>query len=135
MKLTRHCREQAPVAASFPSSLLINFRRRKVYLGCAATLLRDRAVGSERNWLRNSKLSLQRGNRCHARMSAIETLIEKVRQLDEAHARQLTWLQGQERTAALIRQPAGAMAMSVSPGVSGLFLAPCRVDGRTARRA
>lgn len=39
-------------------------------------------------------------------------VIEKVRQLDEAHARQLlTWLQGQERAAAPARQPAGALAM------------------------
>ena len=45
-------------------------------------------------------------------MSAIEMVIEKVRQLDEAHARQLlTWLQGQERAAAPARQPAGALAM------------------------
>ncbi len=39
-------------------------------------------------------------------------VIQKVKQLDEAHARQLlTWLQGQERAAAPARQPAGAMAM------------------------
>jgi len=39
-------------------------------------------------------------------------VIEKVKQLDEAHARQLlTWLQGQERVAAPTRQPVGAMAM------------------------
>ena len=39
-------------------------------------------------------------------------VIEKVKQLDEAHARQLlAWLQGQERAAAPARQPAGAMAM------------------------
>jgi hypothetical protein len=45
-------------------------------------------------------------------MSAIEMVMEKVKQLDEAHARQLlTWLQGQERAAAEPRQPAGAMAM------------------------
>ena len=45
-------------------------------------------------------------------MSAIEMVIQKVKQLDEAHARQLlTWLQGQERAAASARQPAGAMAM------------------------
>jgi hypothetical protein len=45
-------------------------------------------------------------------MSVVEMVIEKVKQLDEAHARQLlTWLQGQERTAAPARQPAGAMAM------------------------
>jgi len=45
-------------------------------------------------------------------MSVVEMAIEKVKQLDEAHARQLlTWLQGQERAAAPARQPAGAMAM------------------------
>ena len=45
-------------------------------------------------------------------MSAIEMVIQKVKQLDEAHARQLlTWLQGQECAAAPARQPAGAMAM------------------------
>ena len=34
-------------------------------------------------------------------------VMEKVKQLDEAHARQLlTWLQGQERAAAPARQPA-----------------------------
>jgi hypothetical protein len=45
-------------------------------------------------------------------VSAIELVIEKVKQLDEAHARQLlTWLQGQERAAEQDRQPAGAMAM------------------------
>ncbi|MCI0534367.1 MAG: hypothetical protein L0Z50_03990 [Verrucomicrobiales bacterium] len=45
-------------------------------------------------------------------MSAIEMVIEKVKQLDEAHARQLlTWLQGQERAPAPARHPAGAMAM------------------------
>lgn len=38
--------------------------------------------------------------------------IEKVKQLDEAHARQLlTWLQRLERAAPPDRQPAGAMAM------------------------
>jgi hypothetical protein len=45
-------------------------------------------------------------------VSAIEMVIQKVKQLDEAHARQLlTWLQGQERAAAPARQPAGALAM------------------------
>jgi hypothetical protein len=45
-------------------------------------------------------------------MSAIEMVIEKVKQLDEAHARQvLSWLQGQERAEAPAGQPAGAMAM------------------------
>jgi hypothetical protein len=39
-------------------------------------------------------------------------VIEKVKQLDEAHARQLlTWLQGQKRAAAQTRQPVGATAM------------------------
>ena len=39
-------------------------------------------------------------------------VIEKVKQLDEAGARQLLiWLQGQERAATHARQPAGAMAM------------------------
>ena len=39
-------------------------------------------------------------------------VIQKVKHLDEDHARQLlTWLQGQERAAAPARQPAGAMAM------------------------
>ena len=45
-------------------------------------------------------------------MSAIEMVIQKVKQLDEAHARQLlTWLQGQERAPAPDRQPVGAAAM------------------------
>jgi hypothetical protein len=45
-------------------------------------------------------------------MSAIEMVIEKVKQLDEAHARQLlTWLQRQESVAAQPRQPSGAIAM------------------------
>lgn len=39
-------------------------------------------------------------------------VIEKVKRLDEARARQLlNLLQGQEQTAATARQPAGAMAM------------------------
>ena len=39
-------------------------------------------------------------------------VIEKVKQLDEAHARQLlTWLQGQECAAAPSRPPVGALAM------------------------
>lgn len=39
-------------------------------------------------------------------------VIEKVKQLDEAHARQLlTLLQGQERIAATPHPPVGAMAM------------------------
>ena len=38
--------------------------------------------------------------------------IEKVKQLDEAHARQLlAWLQGLQRAGAPSRQPLGAMAM------------------------
>ncbi len=45
-------------------------------------------------------------------MNAIEMALEKVNQLDGAHARQLlTWLQAQERASAPARQPAGAMAM------------------------
>ena len=45
-------------------------------------------------------------------MSAIELAIEKVKQLDEPHARQLLeWLQGQEKAAAASHAPAGAMAM------------------------
>ena len=45
-------------------------------------------------------------------MSAVELVVEKVKQLDEARARQLlTWLQGQERAADSPRPPAGAMAM------------------------
>src|SRR5437773_2189087 len=52
-------------------------------------------------------------NLCYtACMSVVEAAIEKVKQLDEAHARRLlTWLQGQERAAAPARPPAGAMAM------------------------
>jgi hypothetical protein len=39
-------------------------------------------------------------------------VMEKVKQLDEAHARQLlTWLHGQEGAVAPARQPAGALAM------------------------
>ncbi len=45
-------------------------------------------------------------------MNAIERVIEKVKQLDEAHARQLlTWLERQEPGAFPAGQPAGAMAM------------------------
>jgi hypothetical protein len=45
-------------------------------------------------------------------MSAIELVIEKVKQLDEQHARQLlNWLQGQENMPTTARPPAGAMAM------------------------
>ncbi len=45
-------------------------------------------------------------------MSAVELVIEKVKQLDEPHARQLlTWLQGQEGARVPVRQPAGALAM------------------------
>lgn len=52
-------------------------------------------------------------------------VIEKVKQLDESHARKLlTWLQEQERAAAPARQPAGAMAML---GFAGRF----RPDRRT----
>lgn len=39
-------------------------------------------------------------------------VIQKVKQLDEPHARQLlNWLQGQESAPTPARQPAGAMAM------------------------
>jgi hypothetical protein len=45
-------------------------------------------------------------------MSAVEMVIEKVKQLDEAHAKLLlSWLQQQERTTTTINQPAGAVAM------------------------
>ena len=45
-------------------------------------------------------------------MSAIELVIQKVKQLDEPHARQLlNWLQGQESAPTPARQPTGAMAM------------------------
>ena len=45
-------------------------------------------------------------------MSAIEMVMEKVKQLDEAHARELlTWLERQERRAAPTRRPVGALAM------------------------
>ena len=58
-------------------------------------------------------------------MSAIEMVMEKVKQLDEAHARQLlTWLHGQERAG---RRPGSRRARwrcSVSPGAFGLKLAP-----------
>ena len=39
-------------------------------------------------------------------------VIEKVKRLDENHARELlTWLEGQETVAPTTRHPAGAMAM------------------------
>ena len=45
-------------------------------------------------------------------MSVIEIAIEKVKQLDEAHARQLlTWLQRFDPAAAPDRPPVGAVAM------------------------
>jgi len=45
-------------------------------------------------------------------MSAVETALEKVRQLDETHAhRLLAWLQELEVPTAPPRQPLGAMAM------------------------
>ena len=45
-------------------------------------------------------------------MSAQEMVLEKVKHLDEQHARQLlNWLQGQENAPTRTRQPAGAMAM------------------------
>ena len=43
-------------------------------------------------------------------MSAIEMVIEKVKHLDETHARQLlTWLQGKERAAASTPPPVNAI--------------------------
>ena len=45
-------------------------------------------------------------------MSAIELAIEKVKQLDEQHARRLLdWLQGQPTVSAPTRPPTGAVAM------------------------
>jgi hypothetical protein len=45
-------------------------------------------------------------------MSAIEMVLEKVKQLDEQHARQLlSWLQGHESAPTPSRPPTGAMAM------------------------
>jgi hypothetical protein len=45
-------------------------------------------------------------------MSAIEMVIQKVKQLDEPHARQLlNWLQGQESAPTPASKPTGAMAM------------------------
>ena len=45
-------------------------------------------------------------------MSAIEMVLEKVKQLDEPRARKLlTWLQGQETAPTPAHPPAGAMAM------------------------
>jgi len=45
-------------------------------------------------------------------MSVVEAAIERVKQLDETHARQLlAWLQGLEEATAPPRQPLGAMAM------------------------
>jgi hypothetical protein len=45
-------------------------------------------------------------------MSPVEMVIERVKQLDEAHARQLlAWLQSNAGAAAPVRAPAGAMAM------------------------
>jgi hypothetical protein len=45
-------------------------------------------------------------------MSVVETVIEKVKLLDDEHAQHLlTWLQGQEHATAPARQPVGAMAM------------------------
>ena len=51
-------------------------------------------------------------------------VIEKVKQLDEGHARQLlNWLQGQERGTAPARQPAGRWRCSVSLAVFDRWLA------------
>ncbi|MBM3833052.1 MAG: hypothetical protein FJ403_07225 [Verrucomicrobia bacterium] len=45
-------------------------------------------------------------------MSAVEIALEKVRQLDEAHARRLLdWLEGQDQAETRHREPRGAMAM------------------------
>ena len=45
-------------------------------------------------------------------MNAVETAVEKVRHLDEAHARQLlVWLESQAETQATPPAPPGAMAM------------------------
>ena len=45
-------------------------------------------------------------------MSAVDMVIQKVKQLDEQHARQLlNWLQTQENAPTPARQPTGAMAM------------------------
>ena len=45
-------------------------------------------------------------------MSAVELAIEKVKHLDEAHARQLlAWLQAHERTTPVPAAPLGARAM------------------------
>ena len=45
-------------------------------------------------------------------MSVVEAAIERVKQLDEAHARKLlAWLQSLEGATASPRQPLGAMAM------------------------
>ena len=52
-------------------------------------------------------------------------VIEKVKQLDEQHARKLlTWLQGQERATAPARQPGAQWPCSVSPVAFDLPLAP-----------
>lgn len=45
-------------------------------------------------------------------MSALEMVIERLKKLDEAHAREvLTWLQAQEKAAGQTGQPTGALAM------------------------
>ena len=45
-------------------------------------------------------------------MSAIELAIEKIKQMDETHARQLlNWLEKQESATPAKREPAGAVAM------------------------
>ena len=45
-------------------------------------------------------------------MSAVEMALEKVKQLDDAHARQLlVWLGKLENADSISRKPAGAMAM------------------------
>ena len=58
-------------------------------------------------------------------MSAIEMVIEKVKRLDEQHARQLlNLLQAQESVPTSVRQPTGAMAML---GYARKFRAATRV--------
>ena len=45
-------------------------------------------------------------------MSAVEQAVERVRRLDEAHARQLlAWLEAQQQTAGNGKTPQGAFAM------------------------
>ena len=79
----------------------------------------DALVFTIRKSRRPSHAGLPKNWVCHGfslcycvRMSAIEMVLEKVKHLDEAHARQLlTWLQRQESAAIPARHPAGAIAM------------------------